>query len=106
MPIRPHSGAYRAQTRGNAVIPSQSRPAAPKGNNAGPQIVPIPGSQENTPQSLPTLNLDDKVASLPGPERKRLTLKPNVANARLIRLPAYPKSDWIPVESEAKIASK
>jgi hypothetical protein len=57
-------------------------------------------------RKAPTINLDDKVAWRSAPARTRIESRRHDANARLVRLPAYPKSDWLPVESESKVASK
>jgi hypothetical protein len=57
-------------------------------------------------RKAPTINLDEKVAWRSAPSRTRLESRPHDANARLVRLPAYPKSDWLPVDSESKVASK
>jgi hypothetical protein len=57
-------------------------------------------------RKAPTINLDEKVAWRSAPARTRIESRPHVANASLVRLPAYPKSDWLPVESESKVASK
>ena len=52
-----------------------------------------------------TINLDEKVAWRTAPARTRVDIHPRISNARLVRLPAYPKSDWMPVGDESKIAS-
>jgi hypothetical protein len=57
-------------------------------------------------RKAPTINLDEKVAWRSAPVRTRIESRPQTANARLVRLPAYPKSDWLPVEGESKVASK
>jgi hypothetical protein len=54
----------------------------------------------------PTISIDEKVAWRSAPVRTRIDARPNVASARLVRLPAYPQSDWLPVESESKIANR
>lgn len=82
-------------------------PIKPGGTKGGPTPPQIPKDKDETGSGrLPTLELDEKVASRAAPERKRMTLKANVANARLIRVPAYPKSEWVPVDPDAKVAKK
>jgi hypothetical protein len=79
----------------------------PRNEKSGPSAPAIDDDKDgNGAGHLPALNLDEKVASRAAPERKRVTLKPHVAQARLIRVPAYPKSDWIPVDTDAKVAKK
>jgi hypothetical protein len=52
------------------------------------------------------ISLDEKVAWRAAPVRSRMGSKPAIASARLVRLPAYPKSEWLPVDSDSKIAKK
>ncbi len=54
----------------------------------------------------PTISIDEKVAWRSAPVRKRVEVRTHTANARLVRLPAYPKSEWLPVDSDSKVASK
>lgn len=94
------------QTSGDNLNPST--PVNPKEGKKGPRTPAFSDDdeKENGNGRLPTINLDEKVAWRPAPERKRVQLKPRVANARLIRVPAYPKSDWIPETTESKVAKK
>jgi len=87
--------------------PGDSVPVRPKGKKS-PEAPSIPADDEagSGAGHLPTLNLDEKVAWRSPPERKRMALKVRTANARLVRVPAYPKSDWTPVEPESKVAKK
>lgn len=52
----------------------------------------------------PTISVDEKVAWRAAPVRSRTGAKAHTASARLVRLPAYPKSEWLPVDGESKIA--
>jgi hypothetical protein len=81
-------------------------PVTPRGGTKSPKLLPLPEDDEPAADRPPVINLDEKVASRPAPERKRIALKPIVANARLVRLPAYPKSDWTAVDSDTKVAKK
>jgi hypothetical protein len=54
----------------------------------------------------PTISIDEKVAWRSAPVRKRIEVRTHTASARLVRLPAYPKSEWLPVDTESKVASK
>lgn len=85
----------------------ESVPVRPKGKKS-PEAPSIPADDEagSGAGHLPTLNLDEKVAWRSAPERKRITLKVRTANARLVRVPEYPKSEWTPVEPESKVAKK
>jgi hypothetical protein len=70
----------------------------------GPQAPLLEDEPEKESGHLPTLNLDEKIAWRPAPERKRVSARPRIGNARLIRVPAYPKSEWTPVDADAKVA--
>ncbi|MSR60222.1 MAG: hypothetical protein EXS05_21715 [Planctomycetaceae bacterium] len=101
LPTRP-DGTGIERTNGDNLNPST--PVNPKAGKKGPRAPAIPDDEdveEKGSGRLPTINLDEKVAWRPVPERKRVQLKPRVANARLIRVPAYPKSDWIPETPES-----
>jgi hypothetical protein len=50
------------------------------------------------------ISLDEKVAWRAAPVRSRTGVKQQPARARLVRLPDYPKSEWLPVDSDSKIA--
>ncbi|MBI3866070.1 MAG: hypothetical protein HY290_29685 [Planctomycetia bacterium] len=52
----------------------------------------------------PRISIDEKVAWRAAPVRTRMTGKTQTASARLVRLPAYPKSEWLPVDGDSKIA--
>jgi hypothetical protein len=52
------------------------------------------------------INLDDRIAWRSAPTRTRIGVRPPAATARLVRLPAYPKTEWQPIENEEKVAKK
>ena len=59
----------------------------------------------NGARRAPTIiSVDEKVAWRAAPVRTRVGAKTQTASARLVRLPAYPKSDWLPVDGDSKIA--
>jgi hypothetical protein len=57
-------------------------------------------------RKAPTISIDEKIASRSPPARTRVESRPHTGNARLVRLPAYPQSEWLPVDSDAKIADR
>ena len=101
----PVSGGDVQQTGGTDE--GESVPVRRK-EKKSPEAPAIPDDDDtgNGAGHLPTLNLDEKIAWRSAPERKRVALKVRTANARLVRVPDYPKSDWVPVESESKVAKK
>jgi hypothetical protein len=50
------------------------------------------------------ISVDEKVAWRAAPVRTRVGAKTQTASARLVRLPAYPKSEWLPVDGDSKVA--
>ncbi len=62
--------------------------------------------KDSNVRKAPTISVDDKVAWRSAPIRKRLAIGPSDAKARLVRLPAYPKSDWLPADRDSKVARK
>ncbi len=60
------------------------------------------------PRARPTVNLDDKVAWKPEATRQRLTVRPTMTDARLVRAAAYPGYRNLAKTSpiEAKVAKK
>jgi hypothetical protein len=65
------------------------------------------GDEEGTDgaRRAPTIiSVDEKVAWRAAPVRTRVGVKTQTASARLVRLPAYPKSEWLPVDGDSKIA--
>jgi hypothetical protein len=95
----------RVQQAGGAEETSPATKINPRNDREAPAATPFPkNDDESGSNRLPPLNLDEKVASRAAPERKRITLNTNVTSARLIRVPAYPKSEWTPVDADAKVA--
>jgi hypothetical protein len=87
------------------------------GKSRSQKVTPVfPKSKKGPPASkadegansgkVPTISIDEKVAWRSAPVRKRIEVRTHSANARLVRLPAYPKSEWLPVDSDSKVASK
>jgi hypothetical protein len=89
------SSASGVKSDSNSSKASKKGPAAPKANDENP------GSSR-----IPTISVDDKVAWRTPPARSRMETRPRTVSARIVRLPAYPKSDWLPVEGESKVAQK
>lgn len=81
-------------------------PADPKKNTTPPPKIPEDKDDGKEAGQGPTLNLDEKVTWRATPERRRLTIKPAYTHARLVRMPAYPESDWMPVNGDSKLAKK
>jgi hypothetical protein len=54
----------------------------------------------------PTIRIDEKVAWRSPPVRTRVESRTHLGNARLVRLPAYPQSEWLPADSDTKIADR
>jgi hypothetical protein len=71
-------------------------PAAPKAN----------AGEDPDSTRAPTISVDEKVAWRNAPARTRVESRPRTVSARIVRLPAYPKSDWLPVEGESTVARK
>jgi hypothetical protein len=57
-------------------------------------------------RKAPTISIDEKVAWRSPPTRTRVESRAHLGNARLVRLPAYPQSEWLPADSETKIADR
>ena len=76
-----------------------------KAGNKGPNPQKIDDDQ-NGARKAPTINIDEKVAWRSPPTRTRVESRPHVGNARLVRLTAYPQSEWLPADGEAKIAGR
>jgi len=57
-------------------------------------------------RKAPTISIDEKVAWRSPPTRTRVESRPHLGNARLVRLAAYPQSEWLPADSETKIADR
>lgn len=104
---RTRDGRAIERTGGEELNLQKPIPVNPKPGKASPELPAIDGEGDTGTNRLPTLNLDEKIAYRPAPERKRLSARTKgVPNARLVRLPAYPKSEWTPVDTNAKVAKK
>jgi hypothetical protein len=57
-------------------------------------------------RKAPTISIDEKVAWRSPPTRTRIESRAHLGNARLVRLPAYPQSEWLPADGETKIADR
>lgn len=92
----------------NAFKPPVEKPAPaePKKSTAPPPKIPEDKDDAKEAGQGPALNLDEKVTWRAAPERRRLTVKPLYTNARLIRMPAFPESEWMPVNGDSKLAKK
>lgn len=108
-PARERDGTETKGDDANFPAPvEKGKPAPSAAPSSGPakkatQTPPIPETKD---ANVPVLNLDDKVAWRPAAERTRLPIKPHYANARLIRTPALPQTEWVPVSSGSKLAKK
>jgi hypothetical protein len=80
--------------------------AASKGNRRGPAAPKASEKEDPDSSHAPTISVDEKVAWRIAPARTRVEARPRTVSARIVRLPAYPKSDWLPVEGESKVAKK
>ncbi len=49
---------------------------------------------------------ESRLANRSGAHSGRKLVRGPLKSARIVRLPAYPKSDWLPVEGESKVAQK
>jgi hypothetical protein len=87
-PAKPESNTSKASKKG---------PAAPKASE---------GEAPDSSRAPPTINVDEKVAWRNAPARTRVEARPRTVSARIVRVPAYPKSDWLPVEGDSKVAQK
>jgi hypothetical protein len=94
-----NGGVSKAANEGDSV----------KGKQKSPKVPAATDGDENKDDSRrgPTLiSVDEKVAWRAAPVRSRLGVKVQPATARLVRVPAYPKTEWLPVDSESKLAKK
>jgi hypothetical protein len=105
--FKPAKQSDESDTDGAANGDSSSKGTGSGSSKAGKKGPGVPRLDDGSnTRKTPTINLDEKVAWRSAPARRRIESRPHDANARLVRLPAYPKSDWLPVESESKFASK
>ncbi len=85
---------------------SQAKNPASNENKKGPPAKKADADEGSNSGKRPTISVDEKVASRGAPLRTRIEVRSHIGNAGLVRIPAYPKSDWIPVETESKVARK
>lgn len=95
-----------AQADSNASGSKASSPASSKESKKGPPAKKADGDEGSNSGKRPAISIDDKVASRSAPLRTRIENRSHTGTARLVRLPAYPASDWIPVDSDSKVAKK
>ena len=81
-------------------------PILPKGSKKGPPATKADDAGGKNSGKAPTISIDEKVAWRNAPARQRIEVRSHAANARLVRLSAYPKSEWLPVETESKVAAR
>jgi len=82
-------------------------PVLPKGSKKSPPAAKADDAGgTDSSNKAPTISIDEKVAWRSAPARKRIVAPTHAGNARLVRLPAYPRSEWLPVESESKVAAR
>ncbi len=106
--VRQAAGSSAAGTGSvsGAAESKRSTPVLPKGSKKSPAAKADETGGTDSSKKAPTISIDEKVAWRSAPARTRIESRTHSANARLVRLPAYPKSEWLPVESESKVASK
>ena len=93
--------------QGNLSPASKKKDASStKAGKKGPAAPKASGNEDPDSSRAPTINVDEKVAWRNAPARTRVGTRPRIVSARMVRLPAYPKSDWLPVEGESKVANK
>ena len=99
----------RQSTDGAAAVDessSEESKESAKRRKKGPEIAdPEDDATARQVAPVPVVSIDEKVAWRPAPIRKRGEIHTGVASARLIRVPAYPKSEWLPSEG-TNIAKK
>lgn len=110
-------GALNESEAFRPAVPIDSQPESQGIEPTSQEVLPrkaaptprIPSDDEArnfSPAAGQPLNLDSKITWRPTAERQRLSLKTEYRDARLVRTPSYPKSEWIPVSGQSKIASK
>ena len=93
--------------QGNASPASKTNDSSSsKSGKKGPAAPKARDGEDPDSSRAPTISVDEKVAWRTAPARTRLETRPRTVSARIVRLPAYPKSDWLPVEGESKVAKK
>ena len=84
---------------GNKDSTRRKSPAAPRADSGD-------DNDEEQGRRAPLINLDDRVAWRSAPVRTRSVSKTQTASARINRVSNYPKSEWIPVGEDSKVAKK
>jgi len=102
--ILPAGGSDSSGSAGSTRS-QKTTPVFPK-SKKGPPASKADDSEGANFRKAPTISIDEKIAWRSAPVRQRIEVRTHSANARLVRLPAYPKSDWLPAEPESKVASK
>ncbi len=88
-PVKSEGGTQKASKKG---------PAAPKAGDGD--------AQDDSSRAPTTISVDEKVAWRNAPARTHVESRTRTVSARIVRIPAYPKSDWLPVEDDSKVAKK
>lgn len=109
-PARPATGTT---TTPPAKSTEEDGLSKPRTNTLEKPAIPSPATpaiREDEKSSLdiqPLLKLDDKITWRAAPVRSiRREIPQHVANARLVRIPAFPSNDWIPLVDTKSIAKK
>ena len=92
--------------QGSLSPASKKNNASSKNGKKGPNTPKASDVEDPGSSHAPTISVDEKVAWRTFPARTRLETRPRTVSARIVRLPAYPKSDWLPVEGESTVAKK
>lgn len=92
--------------QGNLSPASKKSDAGTKAGKKGPAAPKASDGEDPDSTRAPTISVDEKVAWRNAPARTRVETRPRTVSARIVRLPAYPKSDWLPVEGDSKVAKK
>ncbi len=92
---------------GNPGQPSRRSKVGPAPQIDEPDAKDAPEVKDKNDGALhgPPLNLDEKITWRPAAQRERLPLAPQFGNARLVRRADFPKSEWVPVSGNARLAS-
>ena len=99
------AGDTGTNSAGGASTTKNRGSGSPPGNKKGPKT---PVIEEDNPENgkLPAIRIDEKVAWRSAPTRTRIEVRTHAASARLVRLPAYPTSGWLPGDSETEVARR
>jgi hypothetical protein len=104
-PINKARGAAAGSTGGDAGSSSKN-PGSSKASKKGPNPQKIDDEDGKGAGKAPPISIDEKVAWRSRPTRTRVETRSHLGSARLVRLPAYPQSEWLPVDSESKVANR